>query len=79
MEKSVGKVVLVILPNVSRPRWRWIVRKREDGRFIVRTPKIGTRIGDLSLLRDADFNKEALLPKGVKVFKVTGRTKKRRF
>ncbi len=60
MDKYIGKVILVNLPNNKRPRYRWIVRKRDDGRYIVRTPKIGV------LIRDQDFGKETLLPKNSK-------------
>ncbi len=35
-DKHIGKVVLVELPNSSRPRNRWIVKKRDDGRYIAR-------------------------------------------
>jgi len=39
---------------------KWIARKRDDGRYIVRTPKIGV------LIRDPDYGKETLLPKNSK-------------
>ena len=39
---------------------KWIVKKRDDGLYIVRTPKIGV------LIRDQDFGKETLLPKNSK-------------
>ena len=68
-DKHIGKVILVELPNNKRPRRRWIVRKREDGRFIVRAPKIGVLIRELRLKRDSDYGKETLLPKGSKIFK----------
>ena len=29
--KYVGEVVLLRLPNVRQPRYRWVVRKRADG------------------------------------------------
>ena len=44
MDKYIGKVILLYLPNNKRPRYRWIVRKRDDGRYIVRAPKIGILI-----------------------------------
>ena len=59
----IGKIILVNMPNNKRPRYRWIVRKREDGRFIVRTPKDGILIRDLNKKRDCEFGKESLLPK----------------
>ena len=46
-DKHIGKVELVDLPNNSRPRYRWIVKKRDDGRYIARAPKIGVSIRDL--------------------------------
>ena len=61
-DNYVGKVLLVKIPGIERSRYRWIVRKREDNRYIVRTPKIGVRISDLHLLRDNDYGKETLLP-----------------
>ena len=64
----IGKVILIELPNNKRPRYRWIVRKREDGRFIVRTPKDTTLVRDLNKKRDTDFGKETLLPKGSTIF-----------
>lgn len=65
MEQFIGKVIFVDkLPNVKYPQWRWIVRKRDDGRFIVRSPKYGVKISDFQKTRDRDFNKERLLPKG---------------
>ena len=62
-DRYIGKVILVKLPNNKRPRWRWIVRKRDDNRYIVRAPKIGVLIRELDLKRDSDYNKEVLLPK----------------
>lgn len=77
MDKYIGKVVLIELPNIGRPRYRWIVRKKDDGRFIARTPKIGVLIRELNLLRDADFGKETVLPKGAKVCIIKGRSRKK--
>ncbi len=39
-DKYVGKVILVNLPNNKSPRYRWIVRKRNDNRYIIRAPKL---------------------------------------
>lgn len=64
----IGKVILLELPNNKRPRYRWIVRKREDGRFIVKAPKDNTLVRDLNKKRDTDFGKETLLPKGSRIF-----------
>lgn len=68
MDKFIGKVNFIILPNTKYPQRRWIVRKREDGRYIVRTPKNGVQVGDLKLKRDEDYGKELLLPKGSKPY-----------
>ena len=64
----IGKVILVELPNNKRARYRWIVRKREDGRFIVRTPKDGVLLRDLNKKRESDYGKETLLPKGATIW-----------
>ena len=39
MDKNIGKVVLISLPNNKRPKYRWIIKKREDGRYVTRVPK----------------------------------------
>jgi hypothetical protein len=66
MEKNIGKVVFLHLPNTKRPQYRWIVRKRDDGRFITRVPKPGVLLRKLHLKRDHDYGKETLLPIGSK-------------
>ena len=38
-DKYIGKVLLVHLPNNKRPRYRWIVKKNDNGRYIARAPK----------------------------------------
>ena len=63
-DKYVGKVLLVNLPNNSRPRYRWIVSKRNDGKYIARTPKIGVLIRELNKKRETDYGAEHILPKG---------------
>jgi len=55
------------LPNNKRARYRWIVRKREDGRFVLRTPKDGVLVRDLNKKRDSDYGKETLLSKGASI------------
>jgi len=30
MDRNIGKVVFLNLPNTKRPQHRWIVRKRDD-------------------------------------------------
>ena len=68
-DKHIGKVVLVKLPNNSRPRYRWIVKKRDDGRYIARAPKIGVLIRDLDKKLEKDYNSEHLLPKNFSFWK----------
>lgn len=55
MDKFIGKVILVNLPNTKRPRYRWIVRRRDDGRYIVKTPNPYVKIRDLHKRRTNDF------------------------
>ena len=69
LSRRVGKVVMVKLPSNKRPRFRWIVRKREDGRFIVRTPKTGVLIRELKYKNDYDFGPPHLLEKGSSLYK----------
>ena len=78
MDKYIGKVVLLHLPNIKQPRYRWIVRKRDDGRYIVRTPKIGTLRQHLDLKRDEDFSKEVLLPKNSKIYEFQNEINKKK-
>lgn len=66
MEKYVGKVILLDIPNVQQPRYRWIVRKRIDGRYITRTPITGILLRRLKLKKNYDYGKEKLLPIGSK-------------
>jgi hypothetical protein len=56
----------VELPG-KRTVYRWITLKRANGRYMARAPKIGTRIRNLQLLRDTDYEKEGLLPLGAKI------------
>lgn len=62
----VGKVLLVDLPGTKRPRYRWFVKQREDKRYIVRAPKDGVTISNLTRKRTSNFGKETLLPVGAK-------------
>ena len=68
-DKYVGKVVSVRSPK-GRFDYKWIVDKREDGRYVVRTPKIGTKIRDLKLKRDNDYGKPVLLDRDTKIRRV---------
>ena len=68
MDKNIGKIVLISLPNNKRPQYRWIIRKREDSRYVTRVPKVGILLKNLKLKRNNDFGKETLLPIGSKPF-----------
>jgi hypothetical protein len=68
MNKHINKVIMVLLPNVKKPRWRWIVKKRDDGRYIVKIPKNDVLLRDLNKKRNKDFGNETLLPIGSKVY-----------
>ena len=67
-KRHVGKVIFVKIPGHQRPAWRWITKKRLDGRFLVRTPKRGVLIRDLDKKRESDFGKEHLLPLGASAY-----------
>ena len=68
MDRNIGKVVFIHLPNSKRPQYRWIIRKREDGRYVTRVPKVGVLLRELKLKRDNDYGKETLLPIGSKPY-----------
>jgi len=57
-------VYYVVLPGVKNPRIRWITRKRSDGRYMMRVPKIGARITYVFQKRSHLFGPEILVPKG---------------
>ena len=63
LDKYIGKVILVKLPNNKMRRWRWITKKNEKGRYYARNPKIGVLINELKLKREKDYSKETILPK----------------
>ena len=58
MDKFIGQVI-----KIAPHKYRWIVRKNEKGRYIVRTPKRKILLNTLHLKRNRDFGKEHLLPK----------------
>jgi len=78
MEKYIGKVILVVVPNSNLPKYRWIIKKRDDGRYIARVPKIGVLIRELDKKRDNDYGKEILLPIGTKPHNSSSVTRKSR-
>ena len=65
MEYKIGSVVLVKIPGNKKPQYRWITERRDDGRFIVRTPKKGLSVEKIKkwwAIRDEDYGKPHLLP-----------------
>ena len=62
-DTRIGTVQKVYLPDRIRPVYRWVVKKRADGRYIVRAPKRGVLIRILNNMNENDFNAEKLLPK----------------
>ena len=74
-DKFINKVELIYLPKNKRPRYRWITRKREDGRYYGRAPKIGVLIRDLDKKKDEDFSKEQLLPTDIKFRRTSTKNK----
>ena len=63
LDKYIGKVILVKLPNNKTRRHRWITRKNDKNRYYARAPKIGVLLRELNLKRENDYNKETMLPK----------------
>jgi hypothetical protein len=61
---DIDKLVFVKMPNVQKPQRRWILRKTDNNRFVVRAPKINILIKNLKYKREKDFGGEMLLPLG---------------
>ena len=74
--KYIGKTILINLPGVIRPRFRWVVRINENGKYIIRAPKVGVMVRDLQMHRDEDFGPETILPKGSTFYQTKGKSKK---
>ena len=66
-KKKDDKIVQLNFPNKSI-RWVWLVKIRDDGRYIIRSPKYDILIRELKFKRDKDFGPEKLAPKGTKIF-----------
>lgn len=66
-DKFIGKVVQLKLPNNDKSRYFWIVEKNSNGRYIIRSPKIGILIKDLDKLKDKDYGPKKLMPLGTKL------------
>tara|TARA_B100000131_G_C18033795_1_gene579553 strand:+ start:262 stop:1086 length:825 start_codon:yes stop_codon:yes gene_type:complete len=68
-KKEINKIFQMKIPNNRNIRWVWLVRKREDGRYIVRYPKKNILINKLSKKRDKDFYPQKLAPKNSKILR----------
>jgi len=68
-KKEINKIFQMKIPNNRNIRWVWLVRKREDGRYIVRYPKKNILINQLSKKRDKDFYPQKLAPKNSKILR----------
>ena len=66
-DKYIGKVVYLKLPKNKWHQIFWIVRKNENGRYIIRSPKIGVLLNDLNKLRDSDYGPEKIMPLNTKI------------
>jgi len=67
LESHVGDVVPLKFPG-NKINWRWITKRRSDGRYLGRPIKLGVRYGDaMTLKRNKDFGKESLIPEGTKL------------
>ena len=60
--KYIGKVIQLKLPQNKQKSWVWIVKKRDDGRYIIKSPKKSTSIEQLHKKRNIDFGHEKLMP-----------------
>jgi hypothetical protein len=67
-KSDVGKIIMIKTTNVTFPRYRWITRMNENGRFYFRAPKRGTYIRKLSLKQNEDYGVEKIVPKDAKVW-----------
>lgn len=76
-DKYIGKVVLVKLPGNKRLRYRWIIDRRPDGRYVARAPKIHVLIKHLRLHRDNDYNAPHILPEHTDFFDQSTRKRRR--
>jgi len=77
-DRHVGKFLYVKLPNTTQYVWRWVIAKREDGRYIVRIPKRTLSIAQALKKYSKDFSKEGLLPVGTVFYDDIRKTRKRR-
>jgi len=80
MEYKIGSVVLVKIPGNKKPQYRWITERRDDGRFMVRTPikelSIETIKKGVGFIRDKDYEKPHLLPIGSQYIRTEEEKKK---
>lgn len=75
--KYVGQVLLMTIPGVKRPQWRWITGLSPTGLFQARTPKMGVLIRNLSKKRLLDYGRVHTLPAGSHPWRLN-RSKSRR-
>ena len=67
-DKYIGKVIQLKLPKNKNRKWYWLVRKNENGKYIIRSSKIGVLLNDLDKKRNKDYSPEKLMPNGTKLF-----------
>ena len=67
-DKYIGKVIYLKLPKNKWHQIFWIVRKNENGKYIIRSSKIGVLLNDLDKKRNKDYSPEKLMPIGTKLF-----------
>ena len=54
-DKYIGKVIQLKLPKNKNRQWYWLVRKNENGKYIIRSSKIGVLLNDLDKKRNKDY------------------------
>ena len=67
-DKYIGKVIQLKLPKNKNRQWYWLVRKNKNGKYIIRSSKIGVLLNDLDKKRNKDYSPEKLMPIGTKIF-----------
>ena len=67
-DKYIGKVIQLKLPKNKNRQWYWLVRKNKNGKYIIRSSKIGVLLNDLDKKRNKDYSPEKLMPNGTKLF-----------
>lgn len=57
---------LLFFPGRKYPLFRWVTRKRPDGRYLMRIPKRGARKSDIYNYVNHAYGPEVLVPRGTK-------------